>query len=153
MATLLMVGRSVGSLVVVVGLVVLFGRFARKRAMGKGGAAGFQPLIVETKMSLGKGQSVVVLRDGGARLVLGVTPQQISILRETEALDVEVGTVNHTVETLDLRELEDPELALAHQWGQRQSSWGSRSVPEYTGSQGPSWMAFLALLKGALVKR
>jgi hypothetical protein len=61
--------------------------------------------------------------------------------------------VNHTVETLDLRELEDPELALAHQWGKRQSFWGSRSVPEYTGSQGPSWMAFLALLKGALVKR
>ena len=146
MSSLLLAGRSLLSLVIVVGLVVILGKFARKRSLPKGRSTAYQPLIIESKMALGKGQSLVVVRDGASRLVLGVTANSIAVVSQSEAPEVEVATIETKVDTIDLREFEDPEQELADQWGQRR-------LPTRIGAQGPPWMAFLSQMRGALLKR
>lgn len=78
-------GRMVVSLGVVVGLMVMVGRIARRR-MGSG-ALGPQPhhkLQVIARQSVGKGAAVATIRAGDRILLLGVTEHGVSLLSEAD---------------------------------------------------------------------
>lgn len=76
--------RVVLSLAVVLGVIW----WAKKRLLGGKTVARLrkeQLVTVVGRQSLGKNASVIVLDTDGRRLLLGVTEQQVTVLRETEA--------------------------------------------------------------------
>ncbi len=151
MSEVMLVGRSIASLALVLGLVVLFGRFA-KRGFKVGGVrrlAPLQGLVVESKVSLGKSQNIVIVRDRSTRMVLGVTATQITLLGSSEIVSevaLSEGEPRPVVESIDLRDSADPTVALLSQWGERKPSVVS-------GLSRGSWMAFLEQMRGARAQR
>lgn len=72
--------RLVGSLVVVVGLLLLIARMVNRRFKAPTGAA----IQVVHRQALGRGQSVAIVSVGTRVLVLGTTEQQVTLLTEVE---------------------------------------------------------------------
>ncbi|QKE82661.1 flagellar biosynthetic protein FliO [Arthrobacter sp. NEB 688] len=85
-SVVLVVLRLLVSLGVVLTLLVLLARWARKRGLGGavGTRAGVQVEVL-SRRALGRGSAVHVVRVGEQVLVLGVTDQQVSLLRELSA--------------------------------------------------------------------
>lgn len=82
MGSLESIGRVLLSLVLVLGLMWLLGRWARPRMNGKG-----QPrdtMTVLARQRLSRNASVAVVRIADRALVLGITDGQINLLSETE---------------------------------------------------------------------
>ena len=76
--------RVVFSLAVVLAMMWGLSRVMR----GRGGAVRTSNLDVVSRTSLGKRASVVVVRDGGRGLILGVTDQSVTLIGETELVPV-----------------------------------------------------------------
>ncbi|MBU2694783.1 flagellar biosynthetic protein FliO [Nocardioides sp. WV_118_6] len=72
--------RLVGSLVVVVGLLLLIARGVNRRFKAPTGAA----IQVVHRQALGRGQAVAIVSVGTRVLVLGTTEQQVTLLTEVE---------------------------------------------------------------------
>lgn len=71
--------RTVCSLAVVLGLLLLLTRLAGRRYRGRSGA-----VRVVQRQALSKGSAVTVVEIGSRLLVLGVTEQQVQVLAELE---------------------------------------------------------------------
>lgn len=86
-STVLAVLRLAVSLGVVLTLLVLLARWARKRGVGGtvGGRTGVEVELL-TRRALSRGSALHVVRVGEQVLVLGVTDQQVSVLRELDPL-------------------------------------------------------------------
>lgn len=84
-SVVLVVLRLLVSLGVVLTLLVLLARWARKRGLGGavGSRAGVQVEVL-SRRALGRGSALHVVRVGEQVLVLGVTDQQVAVLRELE---------------------------------------------------------------------
>lgn len=94
-STVLAVLRLLVSLGVVIALVVVLARWARKR--GVGGSRGARPDLqvdVIARRGLGRGSAVHVVQVGQQVLVLGVTDQHVSLLRELDPLPAPVPTAD-----------------------------------------------------------
>jgi flagellar protein FliO/FliZ len=82
--------RLAVSLGVVVGIMYLAARLARQRgALGPSGGHRRAALRVVARQSLGKSSSVAVVNLGDRNLVIGVTPQKVTLLAEVDASEVE----------------------------------------------------------------
>lgn len=83
-------GRLAISMVVVLGLLALAARFARRRS-GMGGTSGPGKRTTRTQIEivarqqLSRGSALTVVRTGDRVLVLGVTDSSITLLRDGEA--------------------------------------------------------------------
>jgi flagellar protein FliO/FliZ len=75
--------RIIFSLLVVLGLMWLLARLARRPLAGRSGGL----LGVIARQQLTRGASVAVLRVGDRALVLGITDQHVTLLAETEPVD------------------------------------------------------------------
>lgn len=73
--------QSITAVLVVLGLVAALAWLARRGALGPIAARG-RGVIVESAVSLGERRSLVVVAVEGRRLLLGVTPQQITLVAE-----------------------------------------------------------------------
>ncbi|MFJ9315125.1 flagellar biosynthetic protein FliO [Pimelobacter simplex] len=86
--------RLVGSLVLVVGLLLLIARLVNRRFKAPTGAA----IQVVHRQALGRGQAVAVVSVGTRVLVLGTTEQQVTLLTEVEpdeiGLDLDATTLD-----------------------------------------------------------
>ncbi len=84
-SVVLVVLRLLVSLGVVLTLLVLLARWARKRGLGGavGSRAGVQVEVL-SRRALGRGSALHVVRVGEQVLVLGVTDQHVSLLRELD---------------------------------------------------------------------
>ena len=97
-------GRMVLALGLVLGLLWLFSKFGRGR-MTKGGgrwaSGGSSRIEVMDRRSLGRHSSIAVVRAAGRVVVVGQTPQQISVLldvdREPDALSGETEDVDAAI--------------------------------------------------------
>jgi flagellar biogenesis protein FliO len=143
----MLVVRSILSLALVLGLVVIFGRLAKRgfRTTGPRRVAPLQGLSVESKLSLGKGQHIVVVRDRTTRMIVGVTSTQFTLLHASDLAndsDEAGDEVQPAIESIDLRDSADPAVALLSQWGERKPS-------ALSGLSRGSWMAFLEQMRGA----
>jgi flagellar protein FliO/FliZ len=78
MNTALLMARVIGSLVAVVLLALLAARFARRTTPGRGRGA----LRVCERVGLTRDSAAVVLETDGRRLLIGVSPAQISLLAD-----------------------------------------------------------------------
>jgi flagellar biogenesis protein FliO len=77
--------RMIVSLAVVVGLLVLAARFARRTGVaGTRPAAGWARVEVLSRQTLGRASQVAVIRVTGRVLLLGVTDQGVRVLTELE---------------------------------------------------------------------
>lgn len=143
MSEVVLVAKSLGSLALVIVLVLVLGKLAGKR-MGNGalskrrGQTG--AVAIESRLSLAKSQSLVSVRYGDRRLLLGVTSSSVSVLRDDEIVEAEPAV--NGIESIDLRSSEHPEDELLSQWGLRRSPTQS-TVPA------ASWMALLGNFKGS----
>lgn len=90
-SVVLVVLRLLVSLGVVLTLLVLLARWARKRGLGGavGSRAGVQVEVL-SRRALGRGSALHVVRVGEQVLVLGVTDQHVSLLRELDPQVLEV---------------------------------------------------------------
>lgn len=77
--------RTVFSLAVVIGLLLLLARVAGRRYRGGSGA-----VRVVQRQALSRGSAVTVVEIGRRTLVLGVTEQQVQVLAELDPGDLEV---------------------------------------------------------------
>ncbi|WP_239111591.1 flagellar biosynthetic protein FliO [Phycicoccus sonneratiae] len=84
-STVLAVLRLLVSLGVVLTLLVMLARWARKRGVGGtvGGRTGVEVELL-SRRALSRGSALHVVRVGEQVLVLGVTDQQVSVLRELD---------------------------------------------------------------------
>lgn len=73
--------QSITAVLVVLGLVAALAWLAHRGALGPIAARG-RAVIVESAVSLGERRSLVVVAVEGKRLLLGVTPQQITLVAE-----------------------------------------------------------------------
>lgn len=78
--------RLVASLAVVVGLLLLLQRFAARRFQGRAGAT----IQVVQRQALSRGSGVAVVTVAGRILVLGTTEQQVTLLTELDADELEL---------------------------------------------------------------
>ncbi len=79
-----LLGRMIVSLGVVVGLMFVVAKVARKR-LGTGRRAGdATSLQVLSRQVVGKGAAVTLVRAGDRALLLGVTEHSVSLLAETD---------------------------------------------------------------------
>ncbi|WP_397475585.1 flagellar biosynthetic protein FliO [Pusillimonas sp.] len=81
--------RMVGSLVLIVFLILAGAWFMRRAGLLRTGAG--QSLKIIAAQSLGARSSVVVVQVDDARLVVGVTPQQITLLHTMPPGDTGLG--------------------------------------------------------------
>jgi flagellar protein FliO/FliZ len=77
--------QSFVAVVVVLGLVVALAWLLRRGAFGPL-RAGSRAIVVETAVPLGERRSLVIVSVEGRRLLLGMTPAQISMVTELEAV-------------------------------------------------------------------
>jgi flagellar biogenesis protein FliO len=87
-SVLALLGHLVVSLAVVIGLMVVAGRFVGGRTRMGGGRKG-APVEVLGRHALGRNASVTVVKAGGRGLVLGVTERAITVLAEIDVADAE----------------------------------------------------------------
>lgn len=147
MSEITLILRSVLSLALVVGLVLGFGRIARKRANApRSPHAAPTAVGVQAKIPLGKGQSLITVTAGDHRYLLGVTSSNISLITELAEIPLPSEHAEETVESIDLRQFDNPDVELL-------SQWGDRRPPIFSSSPGATWMAFLGQIKGARAQR
>lgn len=147
MSELTLILRSVLSLALVVGLVLGFGRIARRRANApRSPYAASATVGVQSKISLGKGQSLITVTAGDHRYLLGVTSSNISLITELTELSTQVEHAGEAVESIDLRQFDNPDVELL-------SQWGDRRPPIFSSSPGATWMAFLGQMRAARAQR
>jgi len=81
-----LLGRMVVSLGLVIALMWLVAKFARRRmgAAGRRGADDALRLQILARQSVGKNASVTLVRSGDRALLLGVTQSSVSLLSDTE---------------------------------------------------------------------
>jgi flagellar protein FliO/FliZ len=87
--------QSFFAVLVVLGLVAGLAWLVRRGAFGalRGGT---RAITVETAVPLGERRSLVVVAVEGRRLLLGLTPGQISLVTELSAAAPEASKVQHT---------------------------------------------------------
>lgn len=73
--------QSFAAVLIVLGLVFALAWFARRGAFG-GIASRGRAVVVESAISLGERRSLVIVAVEGRRLLLGMTPQQVSLVTE-----------------------------------------------------------------------
>ena len=75
--------RSAVSLAAVIALMYFLARLAR-RFNAKGTPGGSMPasIRVESRVGVGKGQSIASVNWGGRAILVGITPQNISLIAE-----------------------------------------------------------------------
>ena len=74
--------RGIFATVVVLGLLGLLAWLVRRGSIRLGPARGTQLVSVETAVSLGDRRSLVVVAVEGRRLLLGLTPMQVTLVSE-----------------------------------------------------------------------
>jgi len=74
--------RSLLAVFVVLALVALCAWLVRRGALGSLGRRGPSAVRVETAVALGERRSLLVVAVEGRRLLLGVTPQQVTLVTE-----------------------------------------------------------------------
>jgi flagellar biosynthetic protein FliO len=74
--------RGLFAVVVVFGLLALFAYLAKKGLLGGLTRQGRGPVKVETSVPLGERRSLVIVTVEGRRLLLGLTPVQVSLVTE-----------------------------------------------------------------------
>ena len=72
------------SVVIVLALLGVLVWFARRGAFGKLRGKG-RPIVVETAVPIGERRSLVIVAVEGRRLLLGLTPGQVSLVTELQA--------------------------------------------------------------------
>ncbi|HET7488834.1 MAG TPA: flagellar biosynthetic protein FliO [Acidimicrobiales bacterium] len=81
-STLALLGRLVLSLTVVLAVMALAARAARKYRLGMGGRRTGAPVEVLARAGLGRRSSVSVIRTGRRTLVVGVTDAAVNLLAD-----------------------------------------------------------------------
>jgi flagellar protein FliO/FliZ len=76
------VARSLLAVLVVLGLIALCAWLVRRGALGSLGRKGPSALRIETALPLGDRRSLVLVSVEGRRLLLGLTPQQVTLVTE-----------------------------------------------------------------------
>jgi flagellar protein FliO/FliZ len=129
---LALMARLLFSLAVVIGLLFLAGRFARKRGIGGVARRTSTPVRVDVlaRTGLGRNASVAVVRAGGRSLVVGVTEHTISLLGEAD-IDFE----------------EPPAEETGGMWGARTVTPGEPTTP------GSAWKLMLEQLRDRTARR
>lgn len=84
-----LLARVSGSLLAVLALILLAARFARRTTRGRHGA----DLQVCERVGLSRETSAVVLETGGRRLLVGVSPGQVSLLADLGAAPLDPESV------------------------------------------------------------
>ena len=74
--------RSLVAVLVVLGLVVLLAWLLRRGAFGSLGRRGPSAILVETACPLGERRSLMIVAVEGRRFLLGLTPQQVSLVAD-----------------------------------------------------------------------
>ena len=130
---LALMARLVFSLAVVIGLLFVAGRFARRRGIG-GVARSSTPVRVEVlaRTGLGRNASVAVVKTAGKALVVGVTEQSITLLAETDVAAIEEPSV---------------ETTSTDAWGARTALYGENARP------GSPWKLMLEQLRDRTARR
>jgi flagellar protein FliO/FliZ len=94
--------QSLAAVLIVLALVVALAWLLRRGALPglmKGGA---RPVVVETAVPLGERRSLVIVAVEGRRLLLGMTPTQISLVTELgAAAPPQAGTASAFEQQLD----------------------------------------------------
>ena len=111
--------RSAISLAAVIALMYLLARLAR-RFNAKGAPAGGPPasISVESRVGVGKGQTIASLKWGGRSILVGITPQNISLIAEGEPAAAQTEGAGVDEEFVDLRASDDPLAAMLNKWGE-----------------------------------
>ena len=74
--------RAVAGLIVVIGLLGGVIWMLRRGSFGLAGGRGRTAIAIETATSLGERRSLVIVKVEGRRLLLGLTPQAVSLVSE-----------------------------------------------------------------------
>ena len=77
--------RAIAGLLIVLGLLFTLAWMARKGKLRMPGARGRALISVESAVPLGERRSLIVVSVEGRRLLLGVTPAQVSLVTELSA--------------------------------------------------------------------
>jgi flagellar biosynthetic protein FliO len=77
--------RAIAGLVIVLGLLFTLAWLARQGKLRLPGARGRALIAVESAVPLGERRSLMVVSVEGRRLLLGVTPAQVSLVTELSA--------------------------------------------------------------------
>ena len=77
--------RALGGVVAVLGLVCLLAWLVRRGTLKLPGSRARVPIAIEAAMPLGDRRSLMVVTIEGRRLLLGVTPTQVSLVTELAA--------------------------------------------------------------------
>src|SRR5215471_4407525 len=96
-------GRLIFAMGVVVGLMMVAGRFVRNRGLGGGPSKGtnLAPVRIEVlaRQGFGRSASVAVVRAAGKVLVLGVTETSVTVLAETDLAALEAQSTDEAIGT------------------------------------------------------
>lgn len=76
--------RSLLAVFIVLGLIALCAWLARRGVLGAVGRKGPSAVRVETAVPLGERRSLAIVSVEGRRLLLGLTPQQVTLVAELE---------------------------------------------------------------------
>jgi flagellar protein FliO/FliZ len=139
-------GRMVLALGLVLGLLWLFSKFGRSRQVkGRGRwmqGADAGRIEVMDRRSLGRHSSIAVVRAAGRIVVVGQTPQQISVLLDADRDPVAVGAEVASVETSGADGLPSPDEEML-----------LPGLASTTGVDAPkAWDAFLERLREMTVR-
>lgn len=126
-SSLLLALRLFGSLAVVVAVMAGVARLARRRGLAVPGRRA--PIAVLARQPLAKSAFVAVVRVSGRDLLVGVTPQSVTLLTESD----------HSL-------LPDPEQAQEQEAGHR--TWPGAGKPP-----GSAWTTLLDQLREMTVRR
>jgi flagellar protein FliO/FliZ len=77
--------RAITGMVLVLGLVCVLAWLARRGTLRLPGAKSRVPIAVESAVALGERRSLLVVSVEGRRLLLGLTPMQVSLVTELAA--------------------------------------------------------------------
>src|SRR5271170_4155547 len=105
-ASLLAFGRMILVLGLIIGLIVVLGRYGRKRQLG-GGGHGKKPvgqIDILSRRSLGRHVSLLVVRVADQTVLVGQSGQQITLLAELNGDEwVQVAPAGRTTDSFDDR--------------------------------------------------
>ncbi len=120
--------RSAISLAAVIALMYFLARLAR-RFNGKAAPAGTTSasIRIESRVGVGKGQSVASVNWRGRAILVGITQQNISLIAEAEHPGTPIEAPGTRVsgaeeECIDLSATDDPLEAMLRKWGERNPS-------------------------------
>jgi flagellar biogenesis protein FliO len=138
-------GRMILALGLVLGLLWLFSKFGRSRQVKSRGrwmqGADAGRIEVMDRRSLGRHSSIAVVRAAGRIVVVGQTPQQISVLLDADRDPVAAGAEVASGETSAIDGLPDEGMLLP-------------GLASTTGVDAPkAWDAFLERLREMTVRR